>query len=321
MTKEVRVLTGSHAGARLKLTHGLWQISSNAEADIQISDWDNGPMQLDVRADEGVWLGPGSGSASRSMATQIFDLQPVRLGDIVLCVGRSDAQWPSDMALMQQLLTPAPAAEVAPVKRRFGSKALGVGAFALTIVGVAGITMLAVSGAPTEAAVMQPRPQTGPEKELARMQAMLGKLQQPELHAAIQNNHLLVSGMVKTAADAQAVTSTLGQTWDPPLDTRFSVAERMVDDIRSSLGERDVAVIYLGQGAFKVSGKAHDLDKARANLVRARNDYGGVITRFVDEMQAAPPSAPQNVNSMLNASDVQYVELQDGTKDFSNATP
>ena len=316
MTHEVRVLTGNHAGARLKLAYGLWQIGKEDSADIQISDWEGPSLALQINNDGSVICG----------GQPLANLQPVQFGETVICVGLSDSAWPSDVALLQRLLAPptAPVAAAVIEKKRFGSKALRVGAFALTVVGVAGLCMFAVSGAPTQAAVLlqpQAKPMTDAERELARLQTTLNKLHLAEIHASLQNNRLMLGGMVRTAAESQLLTAALNQQWELPVEPHFGVADRMVDDLRSALGERQVSITYLGQGSFKVAGKAQDVDKARATLLRARSDYGASITRIVDELQAAPPSEKKNVNSMLNSDDVQYVELQDGTKDFSNATP
>ena len=46
MTKEIRLLTGRHAGARVALNAMPTLIGNDDESNIQISDWDQPAMRL-----------------------------------------------------------------------------------------------------------------------------------------------------------------------------------------------------------------------------------------------------------------------------------
>ena len=56
MTKELRLLTGRHAGARVTLNAMPTVIGSDEQSDIQISDWDQPAMQV-LRRDDGTLIG------------------------------------------------------------------------------------------------------------------------------------------------------------------------------------------------------------------------------------------------------------------------
>ena len=47
--KQLRVLTGRHAGAQLLLTALTYRNAADEQADIQIVDWPSEPLVLDIR--------------------------------------------------------------------------------------------------------------------------------------------------------------------------------------------------------------------------------------------------------------------------------
>lgn len=339
MTKQIRILTGCHAGARLNLRHGIWSLGSEADADIQISDWEAEQMMLDYREDGTVMFGAMQGASGLArLAEPLRDLVPRRCGNIALCVGAVDATWPSDMELLQIMLTPAPqvpapsatdmaAAQSAPrPARRFGSRAMQAGACAVSVAGIIGFTLLFSTGqsGKATAAIRAPEP-TPEQRQLATVKDALRGLHQPDLHVTrnSSNGRLVVSGIVPTAADALATTRALHKLTQEAagyeVDTRFAVADSIADDLRSSLGDDGIDVRYLGAGAFAVTGVTRDVARTRAILARTRTDYGSAIRRIDDELtQSTVPT--QNVGAMLDSDDVRYVQLLDGTKSFMAET-
>ncbi|MCY0387056.1 hypothetical protein OVY01_07375 [Robbsia sp. Bb-Pol-6] len=334
MTKQIRILTGCHAGARLNLRHGTWSLGDHPDADIQISDWEAEQMILDYREDGTVMFGAAqaAGGATR-LAERLHDLLPRRCGDIALCVGPADAHWPSDMELLQAMLAEAPRAPAAPkddidatalparAPKRFSKRMVRTGACAATVAGMIGFTLLLTTGQSGKAdAAIRPAGMTPAERQRNKVEVALRRLHQPDLHAERSDGHVVVSGIVPTAADALATTRALRQLSSDDdaveVETHFAVADSVADDLRSSLGEDGITVRYLGGGAFAVSGVTRDLTRTRATLARARTDYGTAIRRIDDTLtQNALP--PQNVNAMLDSDDVRYVQLQDGTKSFA----
>lgn len=420
MTKQIRILTGCHAGARLDLHHGVWRLGNDIDADIQISDWQGEPMVIACLEDGSVSFGPASaGQASTPGAVPLRDLVAQRYGDVVLCVGPSDAPWPSDMTLLQAMLSPDAkgaaegsakrnaqgsssaseetgeagktgsmegasmtqaangassmtakstvaadgtvnsikgnqdpvgtnsvnstsgtdgangtngARKVGQAAKRAGTEIkrpgkrglVSIGACVVTVAGVIGFTMLFTTGQSSKASAAirapQPKPPTLAERQLATTQAAVRALHQPDLTVGRSDGRLVVSGIVGTSTDALAATRAIGKLDVGGVDTRFAVADSIAEDLRSTLAEPGIDVAYEGNGAFKVSGVTRDLSHLRTVLSRAKADYGTSIRRIDDDLKetAAPP---QNVNAMLSSDDVQYVQLLDGTKDFSATTP
>jgi type III secretion protein D len=110
MTKQFRILTGCHAGARLNLRYGISTVGSNEQADVQISDWEGETMFLEFCSDGTVTMTPPPGNASSPRLVQtLLDWVPRRHGQTVFCVGPADAEWPSEVSLFEKLLQQAQA--------------------------------------------------------------------------------------------------------------------------------------------------------------------------------------------------------------------
>jgi len=110
MTKQLRILTGCHAGARLNLRYGISTVGSNEQADVQISDWEGETMFLEFCSDGTVTMTPPPGNASSPRFVQtLLDWMPGRNGQTVFCVGPADAEWPSEVSLFEKLLQQAQA--------------------------------------------------------------------------------------------------------------------------------------------------------------------------------------------------------------------
>ncbi|WP_153075652.1 hypothetical protein [Paraburkholderia bonniea] len=103
MTQEFRLLTGVHAGARLELNAQTMTLGRSAHADIVINDWSGPEMQLVLEPDGGITLNAVDGSQP---AITLASLVPQRFGPVVLCTGPTGAPWPSDLELLQSLLSP-----------------------------------------------------------------------------------------------------------------------------------------------------------------------------------------------------------------------
>src|SRR5205085_8139893 len=98
--KQLRILTGRHAGAHLRLTHRRYALGAGDDSDVQISDWKQQPVILTVDEDNDVIRmaieAAGAGAARRE--TVLEDYMPRRFDDIVLCVGAADDHaWPGDV--------------------------------------------------------------------------------------------------------------------------------------------------------------------------------------------------------------------------------
>ena len=90
--KQLRILTGLHAGVQLRLTRRQYRIASDEDADLQISDWAHAPLLLTFE-EEGSDVSPAlhliadDGTPARTTAGALGlleDFLPRRFGDIVL---------------------------------------------------------------------------------------------------------------------------------------------------------------------------------------------------------------------------------------------
>ncbi|OCG86176.1 serine kinase, partial [Xanthomonas euvesicatoria] len=103
MTMQLRVMTGTHAGARLDLAQGRYTLGSDPQTDIRIDDWPGCSLIIEVDQDGQIRYG-----SDTVQETFFVAFQPVRFGPLVLCVGDAAADWPDDVALLERLLSPAP---------------------------------------------------------------------------------------------------------------------------------------------------------------------------------------------------------------------
>lgn len=96
--KALRVLTGVHAGAQIRLTVGSYRLSGQDDADICISDWQVGELVLTLGEDGVARLCLDGGEE-----VLVADFVAVPYGDIVFCVGPEGETWPRDLDLLAPL--------------------------------------------------------------------------------------------------------------------------------------------------------------------------------------------------------------------------
>lgn len=369
MTRQLRILTGYHAGARLDLPPGRHVIGADEHADVHISDWQGAAVAIVFAEDGTVTLASMADHAGRDAAgvtdpVPLHDFIPVRRGDIVLCVGPADTAWPAEVRLLEAMFRPAPAAPpvaaagVAPApaapaaapaaaapaasarRPRAGRRWLRIGVCALAATTAIGAAMamamtrapktVSAAGSPARAPALTPA-----QRRLAQVEHTLGSTGQAEVKAAFDHgpgiepgasNHrgsaldeqtIVVSGMVPTAAEATALRRALAPLDGGHLVIRLSVAASIVDDLRASLSDPGAEVSYAGAGVFRVGGTVRDPARARALIERMRGDYGAAVRRI--EVDLAGPSAdntPRNVHAALHVDGLRYYQLPDGTKNF-----
>lgn len=337
MTREIRLLTGRHAGARIRLNPTLTRIGNDDGADIQISDWDLPTMHLSYHDDGRVSI---AGPAMSGAATMLDDFVPQRFGNIVLCVGDADAAWPSDIALLETLLAPAPvhedeargaATDVAAIepaaatlvtnqlRTRRGARNVGLAVAALLAVGCAGIAL---------PAVLQPRaadvPHGGILPTANILQGMLARLQMPDIELKQQDGRFLVVGIVPDTASDAMLRNALERIAPGQLVWRIGSVDQITRDMQESLHDPALSVRYLGHREFAVSGISKNTSAARQMLEQISGDLAPMVTRialqFTPDDRMAPPS---DVESLLAVDGLQYVVSSDGTKHFvdTHVTP
>lgn len=353
--KLLRILTGVHAGAELRLSPGTHRIGPDDDADIRISDWRGADVLLAVDADgvvsarrlvpetaEAVEMESGAAGASADAASGfqpgggtlavspqasgttpadanapidpgtvlLVDFVPMQFGETVLCVGWSDAAWPSDLDLLSTLLI-KPSEERREAERSRRRKIAGI-ALACAMLGAVIVigsvlmtTMVSRAALPHDAGGLA-----------QRVNDALAAAHMNELHAHAQGNTVLVTGMVSTPEDDVAVRRLLARFSQTAIYRRYDVAQNDVHSIEDSLGVRGARVAYAGNGAFDVTGSVANPADLDAAIARVRHDLSENVRAIRShvtqsaENQPLPPSF-----SMLMTSDtVRYAETPDGVK-------
>jgi type III secretion protein D len=335
MTKEIRLLTGRHAGARVALKATPSLIGNDEDADIQISDWDQPAMRLSRREDDSIVIAPESAAGD---AIVMEDFKPHRFGHVVLCIGDAEAQWPTDIELLETLLSPsAPsvpalpltpalaqnepnvvAEPVAGATARRGVHAAAVAGIALMAIGCAGIAL---------PAVLHPRGKSAqeagiPPASVATLQRVLDRLHESDIAVTPLGAGFSVVGVVHDSTHDAPVRTALEAVAPGKIVWRVGCADQIARDLQESLHEPTLKVSYLGHREFAVTGVARNATTVRETLTRMSADLAPMVTR-IDQQYALNDSiaAPTNVESALAVDSLQYVEASDGAKQFTDPHP
>lgn len=327
--KQLRILTGLHAGVQLRLTRRQYRIASDEDADLQISDWAHAPLILTFE-EEGSDVSPAlhliadDGTPANPQGL-LEDFLPRRFGDIVLCVGPDAAPdaaaWPSDMALMDALMRPvakikataaAVAAEAAPrAKSALGLKLSALVAAAALIAALASVlsTQTAASTAPPVSPMEQ-------ATQALRQAGVEG------LTVRRVDRRLVVEGLLPGSAEMARARAALQPFGEGQLLHRYASASDIVRQIGDALNRPGVRIVHRGQGVFAVEGQAADPAELQDEVRRIAGDIGPLVRRIDIAVEQTLPTARVRVGSMLAGDDgLQYVQTADGTKHLSLRTP
>ena len=314
MSKELRILTGFHAGARIKLTPTTMSIGAQAQADILIQDWNEGTMELATDPQGRVTIGTADAPAP------LDDFAPRRFGDVVLCAGPQDAQWPSDLQLLQAMLA-APtdaavadeaAAEAVPVApaRHASWKRTGLVAM---LVGSVGAGVLALTVGSASQAANRPPVRVG----IADLRGALERLQEPGIDVREQSGGFVASGIVANGEAARKALASLRGVAGNRLRWQVRPADDIARELAESLHEPHVRVRYAGTGRFEVAGTSRQPAAVRDVVERFRNDMAPLVLKIgVDVEHTDELAMAGKADSALSADSVRYIESSDGTKHF-----
>jgi type III secretion protein D len=330
--KQLRILTGLHAGVQLRLTRRQYRIASDEDADLQISDWAHAPLILTFE-EEGSDVSPAlhliadDGTPARTTAGALGlleDFLPRRFGDIVLCAGPDAgpdaAAWPSDMALMDALMRPvakikataAVVAQAAPrAKTALGLKLSALVAAAALIAGLASVlsTQTAASTTP-------------PASPMEQVMVALRQAGVEGLTVRRIDRRLVVEGLLPGSAEMARARAALQPFGEGQLLHRYASASDIVRQIGDALNRPGVRVVHRGQGVFAVEGQAADPAELQDEVRRIAGDIGPLVRRIDVAVEQTLPTARVRVGSMLAGDDgLQYVQTADGTKHLSLRTP
>jgi type III secretion protein D len=342
MTKLLRILTGVHAGAELRLGTGAHRIGADDDADIRISDWHGDDVLLIVDASGvvsarrmmEVMAGDFAAQSNESSSinnesndgTQgafptlqdedepgtviLLEFVPMQFGDTVVCIGSDDAAWPSDLDLLSTLLVkPDETRRAAERSRRRRMTGIVSACAMLGAVLVIGSVMLttAVSRAalPRDAG------------DLAqRVNLELAAAHMKELHAQVRGATVMVSGMVATPDEDTQVRKMLMRISPNGIVRHYDIAQNDVRNIADSLAMQGLKVVYTGRGNFEISGKAANPRDVESAVARMRHDLSDNVKDVrvrVAQADDALPSAP-SFSFLMSSDDVRYGQTPDGVK-------
>lgn len=309
--KQLRILTGVHAGAQLALKRQQYRVAGDDDADIQITDWGDAPLTIAVEGDDQrmqLALYQQDEGAPRRLVGALDDFVPRRFGDVVICAGPADAGWPSDVELMTVWMR-GPKHGRRPANRATWGAVLG--AAVMLLGGVAAV----VSGQSVSSATPPP------PSPLERVQQALGAAGVSGLQARLVDRRVVVEGLLPDSALVARTRAALLPFGENVLLHRYAAATDVSRQISDALHSATVSVVHAGNGVFKVQGQTDDVPRLREDVARIAADVGPLVARIDVEVQEALPVGRVRLGAMWHGDGLQYVQTADGTKHLSLQTP
>lgn len=328
--KQLRILTGQHAGVQLRLTRQHYRIASDDEADLQITDWTQPPLLL-MFEEEGSDVSPAlhlidDQGQPADLLGRLQDFLPRRFGDVVLCAGPDAAAWPSDLTLMDALMRPArqdgalPGTRTAAAAGAAGSNSRSTHRPRWMISAVvAGAALLAAMSA-----VLSTQTAASPTPRPDPMEQVAGALRQAGVQGLVVrrvDQRLVVEGLLAGSAEMARTRAALQPFGEQLLLHRYASAADIVRQIGDALNRPGLQVEYRGQGVFAVVGESADPTGLRDEVRRISADIGPLVRRIDVSVEQTLPTARVRMGAMLGGDGLRYVQTADGTKHLSLWTP
>ncbi len=310
--KRLRVLSGRHAGASLELAPGAHTIGPGHDNDITISDWTAPCLVVRVR-EEGDPGGTVGDVYDAHGSPDLRELQPARFGDIVLCIGPLEGDWPTDVQLLALLFEPQCVRLPATVQRPRRTAAYAASGGVVAVVACCLVAMM-----------VQARPQSQPQapeyaavaSESARRALAQAGLR--GLRVWVDAGAVCIDGMVETREQGRtALGAVVALSLAVDLRPRFAVVEDVVESIRSSVGLPQAKITHLGAGVFAFEAESADPEATRAALSRVAADLAPSVQRIDVALSRTEPARRSiSVLSSFSDGDVSIVQTKDGAKHF-----
>lgn len=320
----LRILTGVHAGAELRLPPGMHRVGREEECDILLTDWcaENWVLNVDAhgivtaqRAQAMQQAGDEpAGQAGWSVSGErLRELVPVQFGDTIVCVGPHDSAWPSDVELLSRLLAAVPGVERGGVKRP--SSRYSAAALSSVVLGVA-IVACSLGVTTTLAHTTLDR---GSEGGVQRVSEALSAAHMMGLTARAVGDTMMVVGMVDTPEEDDAVRTLLARVAPKGTTRNYDIAQNDARSIEDSLGSAGVRVHYRGAGSFVVTGTVDSRADLEVAVARVRADLDSnvreIVLQVVEKDKAANPDGTgERYSEMIDSNHVRYAQTTDGVK-------
>jgi type III secretion protein D len=146
------------------------------------------------------------------------------------------------------------------------------------------------------------------------------------LQAHAVGSTVVVTGMVTSPADDDAVRNLLARISTTGISRNYDVAQNDARSIEDSLGVAGAHVRYLGDGNFAVTGAVSSRADLDAALARVRADLDANVKNVVVEAAenanvAAGNTTPASYSEMISSDDVRYAQTPDGVKHIYAVDP
>ncbi|WP_109477465.1 type III secretion protein [Paraburkholderia sp. C35] len=330
--KQLRILTGIHAGATAPLSPGPYRIDADDDADIRITDW-TGPSAIVEVGDSDVVtvrrlatqqadVTAGDDNGTHETANEgvedtapvfMLDFLPMQFDQSVICIGPDDMEWPSDLTLLSTLLKPGQPDDAARSQRHSRRRtfvALCAACVALAVIGgVSALSMTTRAKAsmlPNDVAAME-----NVNREFAA--AHLN-----ELRASLDGHGgVLVRGLVANESENLAARRLLASITAPRMQAQYGIAEVIRRSIGESLPVAGISVRYDGGGVFSIAGKDVDMDALQQGVRRIRPDLPANVKDIrIDATGAEQADAPAGASyiAIVSSDTVRYAQTPDGVK-------
>ncbi len=330
--KQLRILTGQHAGVQLRLTRQHYRIGNDDEADLQITDWTQPPLLL-IFEEEGSDVSPAlhlinDEGQPADLLGRLQDFLPRRFGEVVLCAGPEGATWPGDVTLLDALMRPGSQGVAA-------SQSAQEGAATPTVVGAAtariprprwmiSAVVAAAALLAAMSAVLSTQTAASPTPRLDPMEQVAGALRQAGVQGLVVrrvDQRLVVEGLLPGSAEMARTRAALQPFGEQQLLHRYASAADIVRQIGDALNRPGLQVQYRGQGVFAVVGESADPTGLRDEVRRISADIGPLVRRIDVAVEQTLPTARVRMGAMLGGDGLRYVQTADGTKHLSLWTP
>lgn len=319
--KQLRILTGAHSGARVRLVPGVCRIGPDDEADVCITDWTE--RSICIEADDvGIvrWTFSQSDSAGESTVTLVPDLVPIPFGEIVICLGPEGQPWPADVDLLRMLWVKPEQAGASTQARVPNPRAIGVALAGGMIAAMLVAAATLFGSKPRDAQAMP-----SPDLLATRIGGALHAAGLADLQVVPRGNAVVVKGMVATASEdvvARGVFTRVAPDQDHIL-RQYDVAETDRRNLEDALAVDGAHVKYRGAGVFEIGGTVSSMTQFQSALSRIKHDMDANIQRIdvsVDEAPG-PTESAGDYTALIAIGDVRYVETPDGVKHVYPGTP
>lgn len=308
--KQLRILSGAHAGAFLNLSPGTHRLGRTDDCDITITDWRPDALALRLGAD-GVVTAQWAGAAPRGL--RLDDLVPVDFDGVVLCTGPCDDAWPADAQLLAQLRPSTARPPLAAIRPGGLAGRRGL------VSGLAAVSVAVVTFGWLVSARSTPRDAEGVTIASARaeLQRTLDLAAPGRLEVSQDKDTLAVDGLVDTPQQARAAAAAMDAVPPRfPVMRHVSVATDVAETIRGALGMPGAQLTYRGGRVFSVVVESADVAATQAAVDRVATDLAPLVKRIDAVLQETPEAraAMPATLSTMTADGVSVLETRDHVK-------